>query len=309
MNKTVCIGECIVDFIPNDGRFVPTAGGAPANVCAGVSKLGGRGCFLGKLSKDAYGVFMLQNMKDCDIDVSYIAFDDERPTALSYVALDNGDRRFKFFRENTADLNFQPAEIPENLFCKGDVLHFCSVCLMESETKRAHEKAISLAKESGAYISLDVNLRPALWDDEIEMIGAVCRFLKFADIVKMSQEEADAICKYSGGTVGAETVFDIAENCKILILTKGKNGACAYDRDFEKVECAALNQSPVDTTGAGDCFVASILYLLCGGRISLDIKDMEYALRFASQACAIQVGRRGGMKAMPTLDEIASCKF
>jgi len=306
MNKVVCMGEAIADFIPRDGRHIPTAGGAPSNVCACVSKLGGRGCYMGKLAKDAYGFFLLQNMKDCGIDTSLSVSDGRFKTPLSFVTLTGGEREFEFLRDDTADLNFSPDDVKENVFQPLDVLHFCSVCLMESPTKRAHGKAISLAVKNGAYVSFDVNLRPALWESSELMAEAVIEFLPYADIVKLSEEELEFLCDYlkADKSRREKTIFDIAKRCKILLITKGAKGACAYDRNLETVGHSALNKNPVDTTGAGDCFIGSILYLLAEKKIELKIENMPFALEFASKACAIEVSRYGGMNAMPKLREI-----
>ena len=299
MGKVVCIGEALVDFLPTDGGALkPMAGGAPANVCACISKLGGKALFLGKLSRDEYGKFLASELQKSGVDLSAASFCDNK-TAYSVVELKDGDRSFSFFRENTADLELSENDVPEGLFSNGDILHFCSVSLVESPAKYAHKRAAELALSAGATISFDVNLRPSLWNDSAEMKKTVKEFLKFADIVKVSEEELDYL---ANGSV--DTLFKTAENAKIVLLTLGKDGATAYDRYGGKTHSPAYCKTPVDTTGAGDCFMGGVLLKLSEGGASLSADSLKTALDFASKACAISVSRKGAIESYPTLAEI-----
>ncbi|MGN0743699.1 MAG: PfkB family carbohydrate kinase, partial [Christensenellales bacterium] len=139
MAKVVCIGECIVDMMPSKDGYIPNAGGAPCNVCACIAKLDGKGCYLGKLGGDEYADFLLEQIKSSGIDCRFVVQDKALKTALAFVDVDeNGDRRFTFFRDNTADLNLSDTDVPDDLFDKGDILHFCSLGLTV-ESEKAHE--------------------------------------------------------------------------------------------------------------------------------------------------------------------------
>lgn len=304
MSKVVCIGECLVDMMPSKSGYVPNAGGAPCNVCACVASLGGDGAYLGKLGGDAYSDFLFEQIKSAGIDTRYIVFDKSLKTALAFVDIDeNGDRKFRFERENTADLNLAADDVKDDCLQKGDVLHFCSLGLV-GKSKSAHEKAIKLAIEKGATISFDVNVRENLWNNIQECVSAIKEFLPFADIVKVSSEELDLLSQGKTDDEKAKNMLSIALNCKILIVTKGADGAIAYDRKLCKISQRAYKAKVVNTTGAGDCFIGSILYLLSQGVITLDLNSMAYALDFASRACAIQISRDGSMTAMPTKAEV-----
>lgn len=322
MSKVVCIGESIVDIIPNDGRYVLTAGGAPVNVCACVSALGGNAYFLGNISNDAYGVFLYDEIKKCGINTKYITRDSNHKSAISFVSLKDGDRSFEFFRENTADMFLSEVDIDNEMFESGDVLHFCSVCLVDSPTKRAHKKAITLARKNGAFVSFDFNMRPALWTNEEDMLRAILEFLPYADIIKMSIEERYALSQYinsNGNDNQTETqnknqlgnqlqnteiqsknqtenqaeeiekqsirrIFDIATSCKLLILTKGSDGSTAYDRNLNHVSCPATKTNVVDTTGAGDCFIGSLLYLISTNKLRLTPDSPQQNVIFDNNA-------------------------
>ena len=308
MSKVVCIGECLVDMMPSKSGYVPNAGGAPCNVCACVASLGGDGAYLGKLGGDAYSDFLFEQIKSAVIDTRYIVFDKSLKTALAFVDIDeNGDRKFRFERENTADLNLSAADVKDDCLQNGDVLHFCSLGLA-GKSKSAHEKAIKLAIEKGATISFDVNVRENLWNNIQECVSAIKEFLPFADIVKVSSEELDLLSQGKTDDEKAKNMLSIALNCKILIVTKGADGAVCYDRSLAKITQKAYKTHVVNTTGAGDCFIGSILYLLSQKTVRLDLTCMSYALDFASRACAIQISRNGSMTAMPSKSEIVAFK-
>ena len=108
LNTTVlCIGELLIDFYCTDigidlvgGRhFEKQAGGAPANVCATVAKLGGYAMFSGKVGNDPFGHFLRKTLQDAQVDTSMLLLDQKHPTTLAFVSLqENGERDFVFHR-------------------------------------------------------------------------------------------------------------------------------------------------------------------------------------------------------------------
>ncbi len=288
MRTIYCIGEALIDLI--DG--VPFVGGAPANVAACVAKLGGRSAFLGKLSSDEYGKYIFSELSSLGVDLSHAPIGNEK-TAVAQVRLVDGERHFLFCRDGTADLALCADEIDTNLFGEGDALHFCSVCLVESAAKYAHIAALEAAKNAGVTISYDVNLRPSLWQNEDEMLRTAKDFMKYADILKMSEEE---FCAF--GYKKVQEIFDFSPNIKLLLLTRGANGAAAYSSDGKCLSCPSLNARPLDTVGAGDCFMGAALTALMAKR------DVAEAVKFASCAAAISVSGHGAIPSYPTLQEV-----
>lgn len=197
MGKLISMGDCIIDFLPAaPGSMTYTAktGGAPVNVCAAVAKLGKRACFLGKLAGDAFGRFLLNELQTFGIDTSLTVMDKKCKTGLAFVTLSgNGDREFFFYRDMPADANLSPDEVKEEMFSRGDVLHFCSVSLPESPTRHAIKRAAGYAREKGALVSFDVNVRLNLWQDENALKSAIAEFLPLADIVKVTDDELEFI--------------------------------------------------------------------------------------------------------------------
>src|SRR5690625_3117785 len=195
MGKVITIGEVLIDFIPairgsklkEVESFIKKPGGAPANVAACVSRLGGKSKFIGKVGQDAFGEYLVDILRAEKVDTNDIFYTDEAKTALAFVSLDNsGERDFSFYRNPSADMLLREDEIQADIFEKGDILHFCSVDLIEAPVKYAHLKAIEYAKQNGAIVSFDPNVRLPLWDDETECRQTIKQFIKHADILKLS---------------------------------------------------------------------------------------------------------------------------
>ncbi len=281
MAKVVCMGECLVDVTPTENGYENRIGGAPYNVCACVARLGGEAYYLGKLGGDCYADFLKDKIAASGVKCDFIAVDKSLKTTLAIVSLDkNGDRSFTFERDNTADLNFCEDDVREDMFAEGDILHFCSVGLV-GKSEFAHKKAINIAKNKGVTISFDVNIRANLWDSVDDCIAKIKEFLPYADLLKVSEEELELL---AAGKTEEDKIKDLFchTDAHIVIVTKGGEGAVAYDRNLAKCLSRAKKVKVTNTTGAGDNFIGAVLYLLAKGDVALNIQSMQSALDFAS---------------------------
>lgn len=312
MGKLISMGDCIIDFLPAaPGSMTYTAktGGAPVNVCAAVAKLGKKACFLGKLADDAFGRFLLNELQTFGIDTSLTVMDKKCKTGLAFVTLSgNGDREFFFYRDMPADANLSPDEVKEEMFSRGDVLHFCSVSLPESPTRHAIKRAAEYAREKGALVSFDVNVRLNLWQDENALKSAIAEFLPLADIVKVTDDELEFITGLSDEKEGIKRLFGQATNAKVVFVTRGANGSAVYDRALNGRSYAAYPAEVADTTGAGDCFIGSIIAHLLSGGTELTAAGLEKATEFAVRACACVISKKGGAPSMPSREEVEALK-
>lgn len=313
-NKLCGIGEALIDFIPDiKGErlkdvpsFTRVAGGAPANVIGAVTKLGIPSKMLTKLGDDPFGDYIIDVLNDAGIDTSNIERDQEGETALAFVSLAaDGNRDFKFYRKNSADLRYSVDDIPENILDDCGMIHFCSVDLVESPMKEAHKKLIDMAIEQGVKVSFDPNLRFSLWDDLDALKKTVNDFIPYADIIKISDEELEFI---TGKTDIKDAVPDLLSGrAKYVIYTKGADGAEIYTKDGV-VEAPGYSIDVRDTTGAGDSFIGAFLFCILRDEIDdLDSvsKDKLYEyLDFANAYAANTSTKEGALAAMATMDEI-----
>src|SRR5699024_1778133 len=109
-------------------NFQRAAGGAPGNVAAAVSQLGGKAMMVSKLGQDAFGDHIIENLSNAGVDTKYVFRTNEANTALAFVSLDKeGNRDFSFYRSPSADLFLSPDDITEEMFDDCSVFHFGSV--------------------------------------------------------------------------------------------------------------------------------------------------------------------------------------
>ena len=314
--KLIAIGEALIDFIPESAgsaikdvnAFLPAVGGAPANVCGAFTKLGGKSEMITQLGIDGFGDKILDAFKEAGIGSSYVKRTDTANTSLAFVALkEDGNREFSFYRNPGADMLFRAEDVQKEWFEEAYALHFCSVSLGDFPMKEAHCIAIQYALENDAIISFDPNLRPALWKDSAEMIATVKEFIPLADIVKISDEELEAITGETSIEAALKNLF--TDRVKLVIYTEGSAGAQAFTKKVSAVaECRKVKA--VDTTGAGDGFIGAFLWCLHRDGVTTETIEelsedkLEEYLKFANAFCGISVQKKGAIPSYPTLAEL-----
>lgn len=316
MKKLLAIGEALIDFIPEErGKamkdvcgFRPAVGGAPANVCGAFCKLGGVSEMITQLGADPFGDKIAEEFVRYQIGTSHVLRTTKANTSLAFVALkEDGNREFSFYRKPGADMLMEPEVVEKSWFEHAFALHFCSVSLGNFPMKEAHRRAIVYAKEAGALISFDPNIRLALWEQPKELKKAILEFLPMAHILKISDEEIEFI-------TGKKTVEEALEqlfvgNVEMVIYTKGADGAECYTKKA-KAQVAGHQVKAKDTTGAGDAFMGSFLYQLFADNIDTEnigkitTEQMKRYLAFSNTYCAKSVQKEGAIASYPTMEEM-----
>lgn len=306
----VALGELLIDFtqsgVSQGGMplFEQNAGGAPANVLAALSRLNRKTAFIGAVGNDMHGRYLQKTFKDFGIDDRGLKFKDDAYTTLAFVTLKNGEREFSFSRKLGADTRLLPEDIDEGLIKSCKILQIGSLSLTDEPSKSATKKAVFAAKESGVCVSFDPNYRSMLWKSEKDAVNAISEILPYSDIVKLSEEEANLL--FGGKDRKAAAKYVLSKGASLVAITLGSDGSELYTKEnFVKVP--SVKVKVVDTTGAGDAFLGGLLsaYLKTGKKLcELNVEDLEAVGRFASVVSGISVTRRGGMPAMPTLEEV-----
>jgi len=312
MGKLYAIGELLIDFIPHEKgcelkkvvTFDRTPGGAPANVAACVSKFNIESHFIGKVGKDAFGEFLIDTLKEAGVGIEYVTYTNEANTALAFVSLAaDGNRDFSFYRNPSADMLLEADEIPTDAFEEGDILHFCSVDLIEAPVKYAHIKAIDAMKAVGGKISFDPNLRFPLWKSKEELRATVQEFIPKANILKVSDEELEFITGIADEEEAIKSLF--VGDVEYVIYTLGPDGARIYTKDGSVSVAGGYKVDVVDTTGAGDAFIGGFLYrVLEVGYEQLGSADLRDMIDFANKVGAYITSKKGVIHQLPTLEDI-----
>ena len=312
-NKSIlyCIGEALIDFIPEgamqDGTplLAPMPGGAAANTAVAAAKLGIKTFFIGKVGDDGFGHQLIKALNGYGVATDFMSMTRLACTTLAFVTLTpKGERDFTFARKPGADMMLSEDDIPDGLFSPLDILHFGSLGLApDSPSKKAHKKAILLAKNAGALISFDPNIRLPLWDDPMILKETVLEHLGYADIIKVSTDEMPFIFDTTSEHEAAEFCF--AQGCSVFFATRGENGASVRTPSFF-YELPGQEVRAVDTTGAGDAFNGAVLSSFIGNPLSesLHREALIKTLNLANAAGSITVTRKGAMSGSPSKAEL-----
>ncbi len=306
-NRVWVIGDAVVDLIPStNNQLLKCPGGAPANVAVGISRLGGDSAFIGRVGEDPFGRFLCQTLQDEAVNIDFMYRDPYHRTSTVVVENDaSGERSFTFMVRPSADLFLQPADIPA--FEAGQFLHLCSISLSAEPSRSAAFLAMAQMKTAGGKVSFDPNIRHDLWPDEAQLRECLHQALSLADVVKVSEDELEYL---TSETLISEGVIRLCQhyNPELLLVTQGKEGVLVYQKkDASLKHYPAPTVKAVDTTGAGDAFVAGLLAGLAErGKDECPEMHWQTTIRQAIGCGALATTAKGAMTALPDAVSLAA---
>ncbi|WP_417634468.1 aminoimidazole riboside kinase, partial [Enterobacter hormaechei] len=246
---------------------------------------------------DPFGRFMQKTLADEQVNTEWLRRDPRHRTSTVVVDLDDdGERSFTFMVRPSADLFLDAADLPP--FRAGEWLHVCSIALSAEPSRSATFQAMAAIRQAGGFVSFDPNIRADLWYDEVELRQCLERALACADVVKISVEE---LAFLTGNAQVHEGLAELMRTCpaRLVLVTQGKEGVTAWQGGAlthypaSPVEC-------IDTTGAGDAFVAGLLFgLACHGQARL-----SEVITLAQRCGALATTAKGAMTALPYHHEL-----
>lgn len=308
----VALGELLIDFTQNgkSGQgnllFEANPGGAPANVLAMLRKLGKRCSFIGKVGRDSFGDLLAGTVEEAGIDIRCLSRDEDIPTTLAVVhTLPNGDRDFSFYRKPGADIRLSAEELDRDLLQNCRIFHFGTLSLTDEPCRSATREAVRIAKEAGALLSFDPNLRPPLWQDDEAARREISWGLKQCDILKIADNELEFMTGEVDFHRGAELLKAHYPNIRLLNVTAGSDGSYSLTDSHWVYEPACKRGGVIETTGAGDTFCACVLnYVLEHGVEGLSESSLHSMLHYANTAAWIVTTRKGAIRSMPEPEEV-----
>ena len=310
MTKLLSLGELLIDMLPQDSQnsaYLPIPGGAPANVAVGYAKLGGKAAFCGGMGDDYFAKQLTNALEQYNVDTEYLFTIEGAQTAMVIVSLDeSGERSFNFYRHQTADLLLTNEHLKRINWDKLSTLHFCSNTLTNTAIAKTTVCALKQAKNNQKIVSFDVNLRYSLWQNSNDIEQNVHACYAYCDIVKLSRDELNFLATQRQQSADAYLQSLLELGVKLVFLTDGPAPATVYHNAFTLSE-AAPTITAVDTTSAGDAFIAGVLYYLNHSDNAVPLTDklndesivkqaLHFGLRCGSKACLA----KGAFPALPT---------
>jgi len=308
----LALGELLIDFTENGASaqgnplLEANPGGAPCNVLAMLQKLGKHTAFVGKVGRDMFGAQLREAAESAGICMDYLLEDAHVHTTLAFVkTFPNGDRDFSFYRDPGADMMLRSDELPLEAIKKARIFHFGTLSMTHPDVRFATRKAVTVAKEAGALISFDPNLRPPLWYDLEEAREQIAWGLSRCDILKIADNELEFMTGETDFDKGAARLRESYPNIKVLNVTAGADGSYSYTGGRRVFVPSFRLGGTIETTGAGDTFCACVLnYVLEHGADKLSEIEVTDMLRFANAAAYLVTTRKGAIRSMPEREQV-----
>lgn len=308
-------GETLIDFLPEHPgpissveRFDRRAGGAPANVAVALERLERTPLFWTRVGEDPFGRYLVETLADHGLPERFVERDPDAKTTLAFVTHDEtGDREFSFYRDDTADTRLEPGRIDDATLEEFEWVHAGGVALSSGSSREATLDLLERAAANDCTVSFDPNARPELWPDDDEFREVVREALAHVDVLKAAEEELEAL-GFAGAGVEemARDALSLEEGPSTVLATRGGEGALAVAD--EDAPCSGTASHPgyevdvVDTTGAGDAFVAGAIASLSDG------DDLEETLAFANAVGATATTAAGAMTALPDREAVRAIR-
>lgn len=297
-------GENLIDFVSEANRdgdalkYVAVPGGGPYNVALAAGRQGHDVTYLTPISSDALGNLLAKHLVDSK--VSLAAPRVPHPTSLAIVSTDeNGIPSYGFYRNGTAERQVTDEDLASWLPPETTVFHAGGLALINGDDADAWRDQFERCKRANILTSLDPNVRPALIPDRTSYIERINQLLQMADIVKLSDEDLGWLYPDHPLEEALAECRALA-NADLFILTLGPDGARGFAGDADVHVPSAPVKNMVDTVGAGDTFMATVLgYLLETGRVTrqslaeMDAASIAGMLSLAARAAAMNCEHSG----------------
>lgn len=300
------LGELVIDLVPvrtSAGlAYLPKPGGAPGNVAAGMARLGHASAMITKVGTEAFGQAAVSALETAGVAMHAVIRTAAHNTALAVVSeTASGESDFFFYRENCADSNLAPDEVPTDLIAASRVLHVGTLPLATRVSGAAQRHAVAYAKANSVLVSTDLNFRAAFWRDADRMREAGMEAVRAANIVKVSRDELALLASAIDTTDAVRSLWH--SELIAFAVTKGAAGADLFTA-LDAVSVPGFAVTPVDTVGCGDAFMASLLASLLERQFEIQAVALRAIAARACAAGAIMATRSGALESMPSGAEI-----
>ena len=304
MSTVICLGEVLFDLLAQQSgvssehvkSWTALPGGAPANVACALVKMGDRSRFIGCVGNDRSGAELAAKLATEGVDLTGLQHHPTAPTRqVQVLRTADGDRIFGGFGDIPTDkfADTQLNQVSSALFSGADFLLLGTLALAYPDSAASTWKAVQFAQAEGVKIMVDINWRPTFWTDSAVALPKIRLLLQQADYVKFAREEAELIY----GETSAQSLCEYLPKAVGIFVTDGGN-MCEYWLDGISGQQPAFSVTAIDTTGAGDAFVAGLLHQLGGQKSGAEI------VRYAAAAGALTTRQAGAIDSQPTDAEI-----
>ncbi|MEH7442953.1 carbohydrate kinase [Bacillus sp. JJ1122] len=290
------LGEAIVDFIaadPSNTQYQRLLGGATVNVAVGVRRRGIPSYYLCRLGKDDTSRFVAERLMNENVDLSFCSYHQNKRICSVYIHLNQlGERYFHSYVNETPDEWITADELDKKPFMNSKIFYFGSGTLFHPVARKTTDQALRYANEANLRIAFDTNIRLKRWENENQCRETILSYVRKSDIVKMAEDELLFLTETATLEQGLEQIAKL--EIPFLFITKGMDGACAVHQNL-MVQVPGIPVKTVDTTGAGDAFMAALLSCFNDKGIPANEAQLTEYTQFANEAGAISATKFGSL--------------
>ncbi|MFA5409371.1 MAG: ribokinase [Bacilli bacterium] len=291
------VGETVMG---NELKYSP--GGKGANQAVSAARLGANVVMMGSIGQDNFGKDSYEFLREQDI-TCHIKSDYDNPTGIAMIQVnDKGNNSIVVIPG--ANMTLEPIDVDNFTYRKGDVL------VSQFEIPLPTVKRFFHKGKASNCINI-LNPAPAIMNDQVREI------LDLTDVLVVNETELEVMleCKFPDGVLNMydealTAIRNFKKDNQVIIVTLGDKGCIGYIGNVV-VKVPGVKMKVVDTTGAGDCFVGALAYVISTYKLRLEkifpnSSVLADALYFANDAAAVSVTKQGSGVAMPNLEEIKS---
>ena len=319
--KVICIGEALIDRIRNKSNqgFTDFLGGAPANVACALRKLKIDSTFIGSLGSDDYGKKFIKQFNELDINLDFLQLNNDSSTRVVNVERDQfGDRFFAGFEASSkscfADESFSNKLTEKELqnldkfFVESKYLVTGTNVLSSPISAKTIDFLIERANKFEVKIIIDLNWREVFWDhaslssqiSKAARVNLIKNFLNHANVLKLAKEEAILFFEDENPLLISQRL----SNRPDVIITDGKNPVLWSINGFQGITETPTSQKIVDTTGAGDAFLAGFISKLISSGYPTNDLEIEDCIKFAGVCGLLTCLGEGAIEQQPYYEKV-----
>ena len=319
--KVICIGEALIDRIRNKSNqgFTDFLGGAPANVACALRKLKIDSTFIGSLGNDDYGKKFITQFYELDVNLDFLQLDKDSTTRVVNVDRDQfGDRFFSGFEESShscfADEVLSKKLIEkeilnlEKTFLETKYLVTGTILLSSPRSAETIFFLFEQAKKLEVKVVIDLNWREVFWDhssfsskiSKAARVDLIKKFLDHANVLKLAKEEATLFFEHENPSIISKQLLKQPD----VIITDGKNPVSWYINGLQGITETPTSKKIVDTTGAGDAFLAGFISKLISSGYPSNELEIEDCIKFAGVCGLLTCLGEGAIEQQPYYEKV-----
>jgi len=319
--KVICIGEAVIDRIRNKSNqgFTDFLGGAPANVACALRKLNIDSIFIGSLGSDDFGKKFIAKFNELEVNLDFLQLDNNSSTRVVNVDRDQfGDRFFSGFEEiphscfadEVLSKKLIEKEILnlEKTFLETKYLVTGTILLSSPISAEAIFFLLEQAKELEVKVVIDLNWREVFWDhssfsskiSKDQRVNLIKKFLNHSNVLKLAREEATLFFE----DINPLLISQQLSNRPDVIITDGKNPVSWYINGLQGITETPTSQKIVDTTGAGDAFLAGLISKLISSGYPSNKLEIEDCIKFACVCGLLTCFGEGAIEQQPYYEKV-----